>query len=439
MDLSFLDFMNHKKKICIIGLGYVGLPLAAVFAEKFSVIGFDIKEERIEELKNSIDRTGEVDFNTLQKVKQNLLLTAEPEKINDAHCIIVTVPTPVDNNKNPDLIPVIKASEIVGKHMHKDAVIVYESTVYPGVTREICQPILEKESGFKAGTDFNIGYSPERINPGDKEHTIDKITKIVSGDNENTLKLLSDIYGEIITEGIHEASSIEVAEAAKVIENTQRDLNIALVNELAIIFHKMNIDTREVLDAAGTKWNFLKFSPGLVGGHCIGIDPYYLTYKAKDVGYNPEVILSGRKINDSMGEYIAGEAISLTTNKKRTTENIKMGILGITFKEDVPDIRNSRVIDIINSLKEQNVNVKVYDPIADKISVKEEYGFELNDISELKNLDAVIITVAHEKFRGMKMEEIRRLYSENGKKVLLDVKSIFNKEMFDDSFIYWRL
>ncbi len=439
MDL-LKQLKEHKESICIVGLGYVGLPLANAFAEKFKVIGFDNNDNRIKELKNFNDSTNEVSDKDLKRVSQNLILTDKKEDIKKAKIIIVTVPTPVDIDKKPDLSSIKNATGTVGKNLQKDAVVVYESTVYPGVTREICVPILENESGLKYGEEFHVGYSPERINPGDKEHTIKKVKKIVAGDNSETLNLLTALYGEIIEAGIHRSSSIEVAEAAKVIENTQRDLNIALINELAIIFNKLNIDTKEVLEAAGTKWNFLKFQPGLVGGHCIGVDPYYLTFRAEEVGYHPEVILAGRRINDNMGKYIAEETVKLLIKAGHKIKGTKVLVMGITFKENIPDIRNSRVIDIIKELKECGIKVVIYDPYADKMEVKKEYNIEISDYKELIFFNGIIAAVGHDKFINMKIKELDSLYIDKLKKVLIDVKGIFNKQEFiDNGYLYWRL
>ncbi len=439
MDL-LKQLKEHKESICIVGLGYVGLPLANAFAEKFKVIGFDINDNRIKELKNFNDSTNEVSHEDLKKSSANLILTDKKEDIKKAKIIIITVPTPVDGHKNPDLSSIKTATLTVGENLQKDTVVVYESTVYPGVTREICIPILEKGSGLKYGEDFHVGYSPERINPGDKEHTIKKIKKIVAGDNKETLDLLTALYGEIIKGGIHRSSSIEVAEAAKVIENTQRDLNIALINELAIIFNKLNIDTKEVLEAAGTKWNFLKFQPGLVGGHCIGVDPYYLTFKAEEAGYHPEVILAGRRINDNMGKYIADETVKLLIKAGHKIKGTKVLVMGMTFKENIPDIRNSRVIDVINELKESGIKVFVVDPYADKMEVKKEYNIEISDYKELKDFDAIIAAVGHDKFINMKIKDLDALYINKLKKVLIDVKGIFKRQEFiDNGYLYWRL
>jgi len=385
----------NKKKIAVIGLGYVGLPLAAEFGKKRTVIGFDINQKRIDELKNGFDRTLELNQDELLEAKF-LSYSHDASDISAAQIFIITVPTPIDSHKKPDLTPLEKASELIGKILKKGDIVIYESTVYPGATEEVCVPILEKHSGIKFNTDFFCGYSPERINPGDKEHRVASIKKVTSGSTLEIGKEVDALYAEIITAGTYLASSIKVAEAAKVIENSQRDLNIAFVNELAQIFHKIGIDTNEVLEAAGTKWNFLPFKPGLVGGHCIGVDPYYLTYKAESLGYNPQVILAGRRINDGMGAYVASRVMKLL-NIAGTAHNAKILVLGITFKEDCPDIRNSKVIDVINELKEFGSHVEVYDPNADKQEVKNEYNIELlNEPNE--DYDAIVYAVKHKIF-----------------------------------------
>ncbi len=438
--IEIIDELKAKKSpVCIVGLGYVGLPLAVSFARKFKVIGFDIREKRIDELKKNIDITGEIPEEKLRKVSENIIYTNNTDKIKESKFIIICVPTPVDEHKVPDLKYVIQASKIVANNLQKGSIIVYESTVYPGVTEEICVPVIEKESGLKWKRDFFVGYSPERINPGDKEHTLEKIVKVVSGDTEETLKVISEIYNEIIEAGIYKASSIKVAEAAKVIENTQRDLNIALMNELALIFHKLGIDTQEVLKAAGTKWNFLKFYPGLVGGHCIGVDPYYLTFKAQEIGYHPEVILAGRRINDYMGYFIAEETIKLLIKGGHTIKGSRVGILGFTFKENISDIRNTRVIDIVEKLKEYHIEVLVYDPKALKEDIEKYYKITPVEWEELKNLDGIIVSVSHDEFKKLKQKDFDKLFSSGIKKVLVDVKAIYNSRMFDNSYLYWRL
>ncbi len=411
-----------NKKLAIIGLGYVGLPLAVEFGKKFETVGFDINKERIEELKEGYDRTLEVDSENLKSAKK-LSFTTELDDIKDANIYIVTVPTPIDSFKRPDLTPLLKASETVGKVLKKGDIVIYESTVYPGATEEDCVPILEKFSGLKFNKDFFCGYSPERINPGDKEHTVTKIKKVTSGSTPEVAKEVDELYKSIIEAGTHLAPSIKVAEAAKVIENAQRDINIAFVNELAMIFNKMGIDTNAVLEAAATKWNFLKFKPGLVGGHCIGVDPYYLTHKAQQLGYNPEIILAGRRLNDNMGIFVANQVVKLMIKKGKRIEGSKILVLGITFKENCPDIRNSRVIDVINELKDFGCNVEVYDPWADKEEVKREYGINLltkEDNIDLSKYDAIVVAVAHDEFKKMDIKK-----SDN--QVIYDIKGILKE------------
>lgn len=420
-------------KICIIGLGYVGLPLAHAFAKKYEVIGFDIYQTRIDELNNAHDRTLELSSEQLKEVlpkfNQNLTtchlqLTTQLEDIKKANIYIVTVPTPIDKHKKPDLTPLIKASETIGKVLKKDDIVIYESTVYPGATEEECVPILEKFSGLKFNVDFYCGYSPERINPGDKEHTVTKILKVTSGSTPAIGQKVDALYKSIITAGTHLAPTIKVAEAAKVIENSQRDINIAFVNELSMIFNRLGIDTNAVLEAAGTKWNFLKFKPGLVGGHCIGVDPYYLTHKAQEVGYNPEIILAGRRLNDNMGIYVANQVVKLMIKKGHKIEGSKVLVLGITFKENCPDIRNSRVIDVIRELQDFGCNVEVSDYWADEKEVKHEYNLELiqNTTVNVQNYDAVILAVAHDEYTQLNST----LNIQNPKLVTFDIKGILD-------------
>jgi len=431
----FEDFLSKREKIAVVGLGYVGLPLAVLLAEKFSVVGFDINSERIKELKEGFDRSGEVESEKLKSV--HIEYTSSPEKLSECKLIVVTVPTPIDEHKIPDLAPLKKASQTIGKFIRPGTIVVYESTVYPGVTEEFCVPIIEKESGLKYMKDFKVGYSPERVNPGDKNHTIDKIVKVVSGCDEDTLELLSSIYGSVIQAGIHKAPDIKTAEAAKVIENTQRDLNIALMNELALIFHKMGIDTKDVLEAAGTKWNFLKFEPGLVGGHCIGVDPYYLTFKAQELGYHPEVILAGRRINDYMGKFVAESTVKLMIKEGKQILNSRVLILGITFNENIKDVRNTKVIDIYNELRSYGVKAFVYDPLAIPQEVKEEYEIELlNSLEEKAPYDAFIVAVKHEEFKSLSPEFFKKLSV--SKPIIVDVKGIYDREKFKD-FVIWRL
>lgn len=419
-------------KIAVIGLGYVGLPLAVEFAKKFDVVGFDINEGRIAELRQGIDRTLEIEEDKLKAVlgrKDNVGLTFanELEKIKDRNLFIVTVPTPIDKYNKPDFTPLIAASKSVGKVLSKGDIVVYESTVFPGATEEICIPELEKMSGLKFNNDFYAGYSPERINPGDKEHTVAKILKIVSGSTPEIADKLVDIYSQVITAGVYKASSMKVAEAAKVIENTQRDINIAFVNELAKIFNRLGIDTNEVLEAAGTKWNFLKFKPGLVGGHCIGVDPYYLAQKASEVGYHPEIILAGRRLNDSMGSFVADEVIKLMIQKDINIKNSNILVLGITFKENCPDIRNTKAVDVINGLKSYHTNVTVFDPWADPLEIKHEYGLDsLTALPESARFDAVVLAVSHDEFKNIDLTKIT-----NQPSVIFDIKSLFPKEVVD--------
>jgi len=429
--VSFESLIAKKEKIAIVGLGYVGLPLAVILSRCFKVIGYDQKAERIEELKSGHDRTMEVSKKEL--AVSSIFFTANPEELSSCRLIIIAVPTPIDGYKVPDLSP------LAGKYMAKGSCVVYESTVYPGATEEICIPILEKESGYKFGSDFTVGYSPERVNPGDKEHTIENIVKVVAGSDIQTRSMLSKVYGEVVKKGIHEVSSIKVAEAAKVIENTQRDLNIALMNELSMIFDRIGIDTTEVLKAAGTKWNFLPFTPGLVGGHCIGVDPYYLTFKAELLGYNPEMILSGRRINDGMGQYIAGKAVKLIAGQGIRVKGSKVAVLGITFKEDVPDLRNTKVVDIIHELKDFGIEVSVHDPLADKDEARSYYGIELQEMESISGVDAVIVAVMHEYYKKKGLLKISRLCAMETP-IIIDVKSGFKIEDVErEKIIYWRL
>lgn len=426
-----------KRKIAVIGLGYVGLPVAVAFGQKHTVIGFDINTKRINELKNGVDCTDEVNLEELRLAK--IQFTDQIPELKTADFFIVAVPTPVDTANKPDLSPLIGASKSVGKALKVGDIVVYESTVYPGATEEDCVPVLESVSGLRCGVDFTVGYSPERINPGDKEHTFTKIKKIVAGSNQQTLEVVADVYGSVVTAGVHRASSIKVAEAAKVIENTQRDLNIALMNELAVIFKRLDIDTQEVLDAAGSKWNFMPFKPGLVGGHCIGVDPYYLTHKAEQLGYIPQVILAGRRINDNMGRFVAKSAIKLMIQQGIDVSKSRVGILGMTFKENCPDIRNSKVIDIIREIQEYGVEVVVTDPHADADEVFHEYGIKLQDISETNKVDALILAVAHKEFKELNAMNLRSLVR-GSKPVLVDVKCIQPiKELKDQGFALWRL
>lgn len=402
-------------KIAVIGLGYVGLPLAAAFSEKYEVTGFDVNAARIEELKSGYDRTLELSGEQMKKAIENgMKFSLNLDDIKDCNFFIVTVPTPIDKNKRPDLTPVIKATQSVAKVLKKGDIVVYESTVYPGVTEEICVPLLE-QSGLKFNEDFFCGYSPERINPGDKEHTVTKIKKITSGSTPEIAQKVDEVYRSIITAGTHKAPTIKVAEAAKVIENTQRDINIAFMNELAMIFNKMNIDTNAVLQAAGTKWNFLNFRPGLVGGHCIGVDPYYLTHKAQELGFHPEMILAGRRINDNMGKYAADQVVKLMIKRGVLINSARVLVLGLTFKENCPDIRNSRVIDVIEELKDFGCRVDVYDPWADEAEVKREYGLTPLKSFDEADYDCIVIAVAHDKFKGLKFS----------KALVYDIKNVY--------------
>lgn len=411
-------------KLGIIGLGYVGLPLAVEFGKKYPTVGFDINKERIEELKKGFDRTLETDTKELQAASK-LVFSFTKEEISDCTVFIVTVPTPIDQYKKPDLQPLIKASELLGTVLKKGDIVIYESTVYPGCTEEDCVPVLEKHSGLKFNKDFFCGYSPERINPGDKVNTLTKIKKVVSGSTPEIAKVVNDLYASIITAGTYLAPSLKVAEASKAIENAQRDINISFVNELALIFDKMGIDTNDVIEAAGTKWNFLKYKPGLVGGHCIGVDPYYLAHKAESLGYHPQVILSGRRVNDNMGMFVANKVIKLMIKKGHKVDGARALLLGVTFKENCPDIRNSKVVDIYNELIQFGLNVEVYDPWADKAEVKHEYGFMMVD-NPLGQYDAIVLAVAHQEFLQL---DYKNLKSEDG--VLFDTKSILDRTLVD--------
>lgn len=414
--------------LCIIGLGYVGLPLAVEFGKKITTIGFDINQHRIDELRRGVDHTLELDAAELNEAK-SLRYTTHEDDIKGCDVYIVTVPTPINDSKQPDLTPLEKASQLLGRVIGKNSIVVFESTVYPGCTEEICVPLIERGSGLVFNRDFFAGYSPERINPGDKQHRVHNITKITSGSTPEVAEYVDQLYRKIVVVGTHKASSIKVAEAAKVIENTQRDINIALINELALIFKRLNIDTLEVLEAAGTKWNFLPFRPGLVGGHCISVDPYYLTHKAQQVGYNPEVILAGRRINDGMGNFIADSVVKLMTQRKTHVVDSNILIMGLTFKENCPDLRNTRVIDIIHELQKYNANVHVYDPWADKAEAQHEYGLDLIDKPQPGGYDAVILCVGHQKFRELGADAIRAFGKPNH--VLFDVKHILPKEAVD--------
>ena len=424
MDDLYVKLTGKQEKLSLIGLGYVGMPIAVAFAKKINVIGFDLNEKKIELYKNGIDPTREVGDDIISKTTVDF--TADEKRLREAKFHIVAVPTPVNDDHTPDLSPVEGASRILGRNLTKGSVVVFESTVYPGVTEDVCVPILEKESGLKCGVDFKIGYSPERINPGDKVHRLETIKKIVSGMDEETLDCVAKVYELVVEAGVHRAESIKVAEAAKVIENSQRDINIAFMNELSIIFNKMGIDTKSVLEAAGTKWNFLKFYPGLVGGHCIGVDPYYLTYKAEMLGYHSQIILSGRRINDDMGKYCAETCVKNLIAADKAVKGAKVAILGFTFKENCPDTRNTKIIDIVKELKEYGINPVIADPEADSDEAKHLYGIEFVDISAIKDMDAVILAVAHTEFSNFKIEDMDKFYG-NGQKVLLDLKGLLDR------------
>lgn len=436
----FENIVNKEEKLALVGLGYVGMPIAVEFAKHVNVIGFDINKAKIEAYKSGIDPTREVGDDAIKE--STVEWTSDETKLKEAKFIIVAVPTPVNDDTTPDLTPVIGSSDIVGRNLSKGSIVVYESTVYPGVTEETCVPILETESGLKCGVDFKVGYSPERINPGDKVHRLTTIKKIVSGMDAESLEEIANVYQIVVEAGVHRASCIKVAEAAKVIENSQRDINIAFMNELSIIFNKMGIDTLEVLEAARTKWNFLPFRPGLVGGHCIGIDPYYLTYRAEQFGYHSQVILSGRRINDDMGKYVAEQTVKQLIAADKPIKSAKVGCLGITFKEDCPDARNSKVNDIIKELREYGINPIVCDPVADAPDAKRFYGVDLVSLDKFKDLDCLIIAVAHKEFKVLTNDDIEKMFKDepNDKKVIVDVKGVLNKEEFKSiGYKCWRL
>ncbi|MYL49356.1 nucleotide sugar dehydrogenase [Halobacillus litoralis] len=450
--------VNKEEKISLVGLGYVGMPIAVAFAKKADVIGFDIHKEKVNLYKNGIDPTKEVGNEVIKET--TIDFTYEEEKLREARFHIVAVPTPVKEDRTPDLTPVKAASKTLGRNLSKGSIVVFESTVYPGVTEDICVPILEQESGLKCGVDFKVGYSPERINPGDKEHRLESIVKVVSGMDTETLNAIAKVYELVVDAGVHKAESIQVAEAAKVIENAQRDINIAFMNELSIIFNKMDIDTKAVLEAAGTKWNFLKFFPGLVGGHCIGVDPYYLTYKAEQMGYYSQIILSGRKINDDMGKYVAENTVKKMIKANKQINGAKVVIFGVTFKEDCPDVRNTKVVDVVNELEEYGVEVKVVDPVADKEDLWNEYKINTCKMEDVNNIDAIIFAVSHKEFSTLNLSELKELYNSDSNMrglqevaattevanntednyVLMDIKGLFNKEeAINKGYDYWRL
>lgn len=432
------EIKSNEEKISLIGLGYVGMPIAIEFAKRgVKVIGYDLNEKKIKTYKKGIDPTNEVGD---QAIKETTVeFTSDETKLKEAKFHIVAVPTPVNSDHTPDLTPVEGASRILGRNLTKGSIVVFESTVYPGVTEDVCVPILEKESGLKCGVDFKVGYSPERINPGDKVHRLNTITKIVSGMDEESLDTIAKVYEIVVDAGVHRAESIKVAEAAKVIENSQRDINIAFMNELSIIFNKMGIDTQAVLEAAGTKWNFLPFRPGLVGGHCIGVDPYYLTYKAEELGYHSQIILSGRRINDDMGKYVAENIVKSLIKTDKTVKNAKVAILGFTFKENCPDTRNTKIIDIVSELKEYGITPIVADPVADAEEAKKLYGIEFVSIDTIKKMDVVVLAVAHDIFKEMELTKIATFF-DKGERVLIDIKGILNrKECENVGYNYWRL
>lgn len=432
--------VNGEEKISLVGLGYVGMPIAVAFSKKVKVVGFDLNAKKIELYKNGVDPTNEVGNEAIKACTVDF--TADESKLKEAKFHIVAVPTPVNDDHTPDLTPVEGASEIVGRNLTKGAIVVYESTVYPGVTEDVCVPILERESGLKCGVDFKVGYSPERINPGDKVHRLETITKIVSGMDEETLDEVAKVYELVVEAGVHRAESIKVAEAAKVIENSQRDINIAFMNELSIIFNKMGIDTQSVLKAAGTKWNFLKFYPGLVGGHCIGVDPYYLTYKAEEMGYHSQIILSGRRINDDMGKYVAESTVKNLIKADVSIKNAKVAILGFTFKENCPDTRNTKIVDIYNELKEYGITAQIADPAADADEAKRLYGIRFVDMASIKDCDAVILAVAHEQFKDLSAADFDKMFKagDNSQKVLVDIKGLLDRKAYEAAgYNYWRL
>ncbi|MBD1221307.1 nucleotide sugar dehydrogenase [Virgibacillus halodenitrificans] len=455
------QIVNREEKISLIGLGYVGMPIAVAFAKKVEVIGFDVNKPKIDLYKNGVDPTKEVGNEVIKNTTVDF--TSDESRLREAKFHIVAVPTPVKDDHTPDLTPVESASRTLGRNLTKGSIVVFESTVYPGVTEDICVPILEKESGLKGGVDFKVGYSPERINPGDKVHRLESIIKVVSGQDDETLDMVAKVYELVVDAGVHKATSIKVAEAAKVIENSQRDINIAFMNELSIIFNKMGIDTKAVLNAAGTKWNFLNFSPGLVGGHCIGVDPYYLTYKAEQMGYHSQIILSGRKINDDMGKYVAESTVKKMIKANKQINGAKVAIFGVTFKENCPDVRNTKVVDVIRELEEYGIDVKVVDPAADKEDLWRGYRINLCEVEDIKEMDAVIFAVPHDEFKAMRLEDIKMMFRstgyvklkamdevaatsefdiENESKgcVLIDLKGMFNRiEAEETGFVYWRL
>lgn len=440
--MSMITFDQLKSKddaIAVVGLGYVGLPLAVALGRHFKVVGVDVSQKRVDELNDRFDRTGEVDFDTVGD-DVDLTFSADLADLAKTRLILVAVPTPIDEYRSPDLRPVTGASGSVGANLQPGSVVVYESTVFPGLTEEICVPILEELSGLKCGEDFWVGYSPERINPGDKVHRLETIVKVVAGQDEASGKLLQDVYGTIVEAGTHLAANIRTAEAAKVIENTQRDLNIALMNELSMIFDRMGIDTLDVLEAAGTKWNFLPFRPGLVGGHCIGVDPYYLTFKAEAEGFHPHVILAGREINDGMGKFIAESTVKRMIRNDRKIKGARVGVLGVTFKENVPDLRNTKVVDVLEELEDYGADTLVHDAMADPLEAREELGIELCSMDDMKNLDALILAVSHDEYKDIPLADMKGWFADPDNALIIDVKCFFDRaEMEAEQIDYWRL
>ena len=433
----YSKLISGDAKLSLVGLGYVGMPIAVAFARKIKVVGFDLNKAKIDMYRSGIDPTREVGDDSIKAT--TVEFTADESKLRDASFHIVAVPTPVYDDHTPDLTPVEGASRILGRNLTKGSIVVFESTVYPGVTEDVCVPILERESGLKCGVDFKIGYSPERINPGDKQHRLENIKKIVSGMDDETLDQVAKVYELVVEAGVHRAPSVKVAEAAKVIENSQRDINIAFMNELSIIFNKMGIDTKSVLEAAGTKWNFLNFRPGLVGGHCIGVDPYYLTYKAEMLGYHSQIILAGRRINDDMGKYVAENCVKSLIKAGKAVKGAKVAVLGFTFKENCPDTRNSKVFDIVKELREYGIEPLVADPTADKDEAKRLYGIEFSDMVQVKGMDAVIMAVAHTQFSTLTIPDVDSMFAE-GRKVLLDIKGLLDRKAYEQAgYLYWRL
>lgn len=436
--VTYESLADKRDAIAVVGLGYVGLPLAVALAEHFTVLGVDVSEKRVRELREGRDSTGEVDFSEVGEV--DLEFTADVSRLKDTRLVLMAVPTPIDEYRSPDLRPVVGASGTVGANMAEGSVVVYESTVYPGLTEEICVPILERESGMSCGAGFKVGYSPERINPGDRTHRLQTIVKVVAGQDDECAELLEKVYGTVVEAGTHRAADIRTAEAAKVIENTQRDLNIALMNELAMIFDRMGIDTLDVLEAAGTKWNFLPFRPGLVGGHCIGVDPYYLTFKAEAMGFHPQVILAGRQINDGVGKFIAESVVKRLIREGAVIRGARVGVLGFTFKENVPDLRNTKVVDVVEELRDYGCEVLVTDAMADPEEAREEYGMELCGLDALTNLDAVVLAVSHDEYRSLDAEALKAMFRDPEKAMVADVKGFFDREAMAAAGVHlWRL